>query len=243
MNLVIDLGNTSKKLGLFQGNDLTRVQSFESITNEDIEQFCQGWDVGYGILSSVIDTPEVLISFLNGRSTFIHLDQHTPLPIKNLYETPGSLGNDRLVCAVAAAVMFPETPVLSVDAGTCIKYDIVTANGEYLGGSISPGLEMRLKAMNYYTARLPLLKVTEPAGLIGRNTEQSMLSGAMNGAVAEINGVIGQYQQIHKGLKVILTGGDASFFEDKLKSRIFAVPQLVLHGLNYILNYNVSKKK
>lgn len=242
MNLVLDLGNTARKLALFKDYELIKLHSFSRISEATISRFCKGYPVRSAILSSVVNLPESFLKFLNGDFSVLVLDENTALPIKNLYETPDTLGKDRLANAVAAVNLFPGDPVLCIDAGTCIKYDFITGKAEYLGGAISPGLQMRLKAMHTFTARLPLIEVSEPAGLIGKNTKQSLLSGAINGTVAEINGIIQGYREQYKGLKVVLTGGDLVFFENILKSRIFAVPHLVLEGLNLILNYNVVKK-
>jgi type III pantothenate kinase len=243
MNLILDLGNTSKRLALFKGDELIKTRSFKQISEGGIRRFCSGFDIQSAILSSVADEKKSPKSFLKENFRFFELNENTLLPITNLYKTPATLGNDRLACAVAANGIFPGKPVLVIDAGTCIKYDLVTAKGEYMGGAISPGLKMRLKAMHTFTARLPFVYMKDPVELVGRNTENSILSGALNGAVAEINEIIQQYQANNKGLKVILTGGDLGFFENKIKSRIFAVPHLVLQGLNLILNHNVDKKK
>jgi type III pantothenate kinase len=243
MNLILDFGNTSKKLALFKDGELQKARFFAQVSEGGIHRFCSGHDIKAAILSTVVSEKESLKNFLKENFRFYELNEYTALPIKNLYKTPATLGNDRLACAVAAASMFPGEPVLVIDAGTCIKYDFVTSKGEYFGGAISPGLKMRLKALHFFTARLPLVEMKESVDLIGRNTENSIQSGALNGALAEVNDIILQYKKNNKGLKVILTGGDLAFFENTIKSRIFAVPHLVLQGLNLILNHNVNKKK
>jgi type III pantothenate kinase len=128
-----------------------------------------------------------------------------------------------------------------IDAGTCITYDFLDSDGIYHGGAISPGLRMRFQAVHTFTSRLPLVDTPAEALLIGDTTEKSIQSGVVNGIVAEAKGIIQQYERQFEGLTVILCGGDGGFFENKLKGSIFAVPELVLSGLNSILNYNVVR--
>lgn len=172
----------------------------------------------------------------------MELNEKTKLPLKNRYKTPGTLGKDRLATAVGANYLFPSRNVLAIDAGTCIKYDFVNSKNEYLGGAISPGLDMRFKALHHFTAHLPQLKKMKTANvnLIGRTTRDSILSGVQNGAIAEISGMIKCYQDKYENVHVILTGGDSVFIRTLVseKNRIFAAPDLTLLGLNVILNYN-----
>ena len=183
---------------------------------------------------SVVPPPISTIMFPLGSST------STPIPIENLYLTKDTLGVDRLANAVAANSIFPQRNVLVVDCGTCVKYDFVNHKNQYLGGSISPGLQMRFKALNQFTGKLPLLKPEAHPSLIGDSTETAITSGVINGLVAEIKGVIKSYTSIYENLTVILTGGDASFFDKELKSNIFVEPNLTLIGLNEILRYNTT---
>ena len=164
------------------------------------------------------------------------LDENTPLPIKNLYETPATLGKDRLAAAVGARAIFPGKNVLSIDAGTCITYDFLTKDGEYLGGSISPGIRMRFRAMHAFTGRLPLVEPEDFTGLIGKTTAESLLSGVINGVCEEIKGLIARYNEQYEDLTAVITGGDHEYLHNKLKINIFAVPDLVLPGLNEILD-------
>jgi type III pantothenate kinase len=242
MKLVIDSGNTRCKLALFDKNKIKKLLLAEKLTVEAINEFCSNEKVEAAILSSVTRTDASVTDHLRKSFFFIGMNNFVELPITNVYETPETLGNDRLACAVAATATFPDKPVLSVDAGTCIKYDFVTAKGEYLGGAISPGLNMRLRSLHTFTARLPLVELKNPGNLTGKTTNESILSGAINGAIAEVNDIISQYSEKYRDLKVILTGGDMEYFEIRLKNRIFAVPELVLQGLNLILDYNAGKK-
>ena len=162
------------------------------------------------------------------------LDSGTSIHIRNQYQTPETLGADRLANAVAAAAIFPKKPCVIIDSGTCIKFDFITRNNEYFGGSISPGIEMRFKALHEFTHQLPLLTQTEPVYLIGKNTSESIISGVINGTLAEVKGILEQYQMTHKDLQVILTGGDYALIERTIKTSVHVEPWLTLKGLNEI---------
>ena len=151
-----------------------------------------------------------------------------------------TLGVDRIAAVCGAFALFPEKNCLVIDAGSCITYDVLDQKGNYCGGSISPGLEMRLKAMHTFTARLPLVKVNQQVNLIGNSTESCLQSGALYGVLAEIEGIVEKYNQNYAELRVIMCGGDASLFENQLKPTIFVAPDLVLKGLNRILLQNAS---
>jgi type III pantothenate kinase len=168
----------------------------------------------------------------------IYLNGKTPLPFINKYKTPSTLGADRLALVAGALKYFPDKNVLIISMGTCITYDFITSRKEYLGGSISPGMEMRFEALNTFTARLPLVKPKQVKTLLGRSTDESILTGVILGIVHEMEGFISTYRKLYPTLKIILTGGDAPLFAGRLKSSIFAVPELSLTGLNEILLYN-----
>jgi len=245
VNLVLDLGNTKHKLAIFDGNTLVALEITEQLLPEHLEQAFQNFSVTNAILCSVDHYDEVLATVLGENIPFIHLSHTTLLPITNAYTTPTTLGKDRLSAAVGANALFPGKNVLSIDAGTCLKYDFTDSQAVYHGGAISPGLNMRLRAMHNFTARLPLIVPTNLAEiplnkLIGNDTNASMLSGALNGALFEVDGTISAYLEKYSDLVVVITGGDAAFFELHAKSRIFARPNLVLEGLNTILNYNID---
>ena len=165
------------------------------------------------------------------------------LPILNMYETKDSLGKDRLAAAVAGSAEFPGENVLIINAGSALTFDFVNDRGEYLGGSISPGMMMRFNALHTFTDKLPLLSYQETVSLVGTNTRESIVSGVINGIVAEIEGVSLQYQEFYPGLKIILSGGDLNYFDKRLKISIFAFPNIVIHGLQQILSFNVNKVK
>lgn len=237
MKLIIDLGNSRQKAAVFSGDTLLFQQVSASIYNSLIQIF-QEYKIDSAIISSVIDDFSDISNFVQSKCPVLILNENTPVPIKNAYLTPETLGKDRLAAVVAASDMFPGENVLVIDAGSCIKYDFVDSSAVYHGGAISPGLNMRLKALHTFTGKLPLISLSESTSLTGSNTQQSILSGVVNGAVAEVNGIIEQYKEKYPGLKVVLSGGDSEYLVNKLKSKIFAVTNIVLSGLKIILDYN-----
>ena len=168
------------------------------------------------------------------------MDGHTKIPLQNTYKTPESLGRDRIALAVGANQLFPTNNTLVIDAGTCITYDFIDEKNNYLGGAISPGLQIRLNALHTFTEKLPLVTIKNGSELIGKTTEMSILSGVINGATAEVDGIIDRYKEQFGNLKTVLTGGDANYFVKTLKNNIFANSKVLLNGLNTILNYNAK---
>ena len=246
MNLVIDIGKTLAKTGVFKGKELVSFSSFEKCTAEVLKDiFSKNPSIKNAILSSVVKHDESIAAFIRTKASFIELTYETKLPLENGYRSPETLGNDRLAAAAGANFLFRDQNVLAVDAGTCIKYDFVNAKNQYTGGGISPGIEMRFKALSQFTDKLPLLNYQYFDKLIGQNTDESILSGVMNGAAEEVKGIVSRYEQQYPGLKVVFTGGYLKFFErifnisSNKNSSIFADPFLVLKGLNAILSYNV----
>jgi len=244
VNLVIDLGNTRAKLALFEGKVLKEQFSFEPrISLAQLQKvFKSHTGINKTIVSSVINHSKDISNFLSNHTQHILFDSNTKIPVQNKYASPETLGKDRLAAAIGAYSMYKNTTVLIIDAGTCIKTDVVTAKGEYLGGSISPGINMRFKALNQFTDKLPVLNIDKNYhSLTGNNTNESILSGVQNGAVYEVKGFIDGYLKQYPDIKIVLTGGDAAFFELELKNHIFVCPELVLIGLNEIVEFNASK--
>jgi len=242
MNLVIDMGNTSVKLGLFSAGELIAHKFLPVMKLPNLENFIkENATPQYVILSSVIRKNDELESFLNSNFQVLKLNHQTPLPVEKYYKTPETLGNDRIAAAVGANNLFPSQNVLAIDAGTCIKYDFVNAKNQYLGGNISPGIGMRFKALNIFTEQLPLVSKAEDKELCGGSTEQAIRLGVQLGALEEMKGIISRFHSLYANMKVVLTGGDMAFFESELKNHIFADPFLTLRGLNVILNYNADK--
>lgn len=241
MNLTIDIGNTRIKLGLFEKERLLEKWIWEDWSVEELFSLATNQKVKNVILCNVGKTvPEKITKVLINNFFYIELNTNTPLPIQNTYKTPETLGKDRLAAVVGAYSIFPNQNCLVIDAGTCITYEFLSADGVYLGGNIAPGLEMRLKAMHHFTAKLPLVETGEIENVIGFDTKSAMRNGAQLGAALEIQGFIDWCGSEWGSINVILTGGDADFLVKNLKSQIFVNPNLVLQGLNKILNYNVE---
>jgi len=191
------------------------------------------------IASSVAELPEGLFDELQKiLNKFIVLDHNTPIPIQNDYDTKETLGKDRLAAVVGANFIYPHENVLVIDAGSAITYDIINDKGIYLGGNIAPGIQMRYKALHTFTRRLPLVAPVNNVPDYGRNTEDAIRVGVQLGIVHEIDGTISFFKEKYPNLKVLATGGDVKYFDNKLKNVIFAVSNLVLVGLNRILHYN-----
>ena len=194
------------------------------------------------ILSSVKPIDEELISFLNTNfDSFIELNENTPIPIENLYETPETLGKDRLAAAIGANELFPDQNLLVIDAGSAITYDHVSEKNQFLGGNISPGLEMRFKALNHFTGKLPLIGYSDEFQSIGRNTTDAIRAGVQNGILFEIEQTIDLFNRNYQNLQIVMTGGDSYFFDKKLNYSIFVHFNLTLIGLNRILEHNAKK--
>jgi type III pantothenate kinase len=209
MNFIIDTGNTLTKLALYQGREMVAYSSFPGIDIEHIRQFCDANTlINNVIISTVKEYPSEIDSFISQQYTTIFFSHETPVPVVNNYGTPETLGKDRLAGVIGARQLLPASDILVIDAGTAITYDLINAEGQYLGGGISPGIAMRYKALHTFTGRLPLLDYYDDAQLIGEDTASSIHSGVLNGALAEMDGIIKGYQLLYPGLKIILTGGD-----------------------------------
>jgi len=241
MRLILDFGNTFQKCAVFNDEKIIAFERFENIKLSNLVEFSKNHDITSAILSSVINTDPKIIDWLKKSFIFIELNHSTPIPIKNQYASPETLGKDRLSAAVGAAATFPKKNVLSIDTGTAIKFDLVNNKGEYLEGSIAPGLYLRFKALHTFTDKLPLVPYNNKHLLIGNDTQSSILSGVMNGTIAEVNGLIDAYKSRFEGLKIVFTGGESIYFVKSIKSDIFADSNLVIKGLNEILKFNEEK--
>ncbi|MEZ5014386.1 MAG: type III pantothenate kinase [Chitinophagales bacterium] len=246
MNLCLDLGNTRHKFSVFDKDKLVHTEVLDHFGAESFDVLKHSFPIGSVILSSVDKPDPELETALKHHEKVIFFSHTTPIPIRNAYSTPETLGLDRLASAVGANARFPGQNILVIDAGTCIKYEIVTADGTYIGGAIAPGLRMRLEAMHNFTARLPLfspgsLEPGEELLYAGNSTRSAMLSGALLGALLEAEGRVDAAASDDAHVTVLLCGGDAAFFELHMKRQIFAAPNLVAEGLNTILNYNLNR--
>lgn len=239
--LVADIGNTRAKVAVFEGDRMVLLESF---ANPTPELFNSPGLVVYqpraAIISSVAGDASAYMQMLP-ECRWINLSHDTPLPFTIQYDTPETLGRDRIAGVAGAWHLFQGSDLLVIDAGTAITYDFISKEGVYKGGAISPGITIRFRALNTFTSRLPLLNPAEISFLTGKTTDESILSGVMNGAKAEIDGIIEEYKAIYPELKIIITGGDMFYFEKKLKNNIFANSNLVIAGLKKILDYNLEK--
>jgi type III pantothenate kinase len=237
MNLAIDQGNSSTKFGFFDKRKLIATYKQVFLDKEEIVELLTRHQPDNVIISSVSDKTALPGDFFNHiPGKLIVFDHQTPIPLKNNYKTPNTLGKDRLAGVIGAAAMFPGEPLLVIDAGTAITFDLCN-NNIYYGGNISPGLKMRFEALHQQTSRLPQ---TNPGSspFWGTSTPEAIRSGVQNSLLMEFEGYINKVKEQYPHAKTILTGGDADFFVSYTKSIIFAQPNLVLSGLNRIIEYN-----
>ncbi len=243
MNLILDQGNSFTKAGIFQRNELVWFESFSSSQHKLPGYILeQSKNITAAIISSVkADASQLLKQTERIANKCIYLNHDTPLPLKIHYKTKNTLGYDRIADAVGANNIYSNTNVLVIDAGTALKFEFINEMNEYLGGNISPGLSMRYKALHTFTDKLPLLSPgEEKIKSFGQSTSEAINGGIIGGITMEIKGYIDEIYQNYSNVKVILTGGDAKFFEKRLKNSIFVVSNLSLLGLNAILEYNVK---
>jgi type III pantothenate kinase len=244
LNLVIDIGNTFTKIAVFREEAIFELTSIASNQLEKsvnfIDETVDRHNIKQVIVCSVgIDHNSLFRSFPHRFNKFIFFDHLTPIPINNLYMTSETLGKDRLAAITAAHHLYNNRNVLVFDAGTALTIDFISKEGDYKGGNISPGLEMRFKALHRFTKKLPLVKAdVQFKRLIGNTTQTALISGVQNGILFEIKEYISRFKKEYPDLKIIFTGGDTIFFEKRIKNKIFADQNLVLKGLNIILNYN-----
>lgn len=243
MNLVMDIGNTHIKAALFNGANLIESISVSYSELSKFFTFLSKISFDHIGLTKVRNIPDDLQVFLeeNRSNTIIINTDLSDLPIEIDYSTPKTLGDDRICNAIAGHITYPNENVLVIDLGTCNKYDFIDLEGVYHGGSISPGFKMRLDSMHHFTDQLPLLSPESIEQLTGDSTQNSMLTGAFHGMIGEIIFFIEQYKSNFSDLKVILTGGFATYFDKALKNHIFADPYLTLKGMNEILHIQVDK--
>ena len=239
MLLTIDVGNSRIKVAVFEHNKQVDFFIFE--TNEALKNFKNIFkkysNLQKIILSSVGKLDEDVVNFIQNQFQTEIITHKSKFPFINLYATPETLGIDRMVLAAGAALMYPNQNRLIIDAGTCITYDFVNAEDQYLGGAISPGIKIRYKSLNNYTSKLPLLSISEDFEIIGNSTKSAIHSGVINGVIFEIEGFISQYSLKNQDLTIILTGGDAEFLAKRLKSTIFANSNFLLESLNLLSLY------
>jgi len=246
MNLVLDFGNTRIKAGIFEGNHLVEKYIFDQIAigfeSKLLATMASFSSIKNCLIGSVTNDHKSASELLSAKFNTRVFEATTPIPLKNLYKSALTLGSDRIAASVGSWSLYPNQNVLTIDAGTCIKYNFVNAQNEYLGGAISPGIPMRLKAMNHYTQALPLVDIDKNYDkLIGQSTSESLLTGALIATACEIDGMIERYNARYENLQVLITGGDSDYLCKQLKNRFFANQNILLQGLNTILNFNLEK--
>lgn len=239
ISAIADIGNTRIKLGLFKANELQEVKHFPLELYPDAITYLKNIAYTQLLLSSVANS-SIADEFFKQLKNTSQFTADSLIPIKNKYQSATTLGSDRIPPLIAARHLQPKGPILVIDAGTCIKFNFLNEHNEFIGGAISPGINMRFKALHEHTSRLPLVsQELNFVKLIGESTHESILSGVQNGAIAEVDGIINEYKKQFSALHIFLTGGDASLFEKRLKNSIFTDPYLNLKGLNIILQHNI----
>jgi type III pantothenate kinase len=238
--LCLDFGNTRQKCAVFNNNELINVTVLNSANNNDLLNMIESYKPTYSILSSVINHPVEIEEMLASKTHFHKLNYQSKLPISTPVGKPETIGADRLAICSATVNMFPHQHNLAIGLGTCITYNFINKFGDFLGGSISPGMLMRFKAMNDYTALLPIVKAEHQFPLVGYDTKTNLLSGVLYGLAKEVDGIIDLYKEKYDKLNVVLTGGDAEFFSHHLQNRIFYEPNLLFKGLLAISKANAN---
>lgn len=243
MLLAIDIGNSYIKCAVFEQNTLLNKFIFkQDEAQKKFKKILKKYEkISNGVISSVANLDKNTISYLKENINLLEISNKTSFPFTNNYKTKETLGIDRLVLSAGAVLSFKNQNRLIIDAGTCITYDYVDYKNVYQGGAISPGLSLRYKSLNTYTAKLPLLENKEIDFLIGKSTSESIYSGVINGVINEIDGFITQYKELNKDLTIILTGGDAVFLAKSIKNTIFADSNFLLESLNNLYTYCKNK--
>jgi type III pantothenate kinase len=240
MNLIVDIGNTSTKLAVFDGNIKLSQSRLNELSCEELEKELRGIRAQKAIVSSVKKIPLIISELFFSNIPYVHLLSYkSRLPFKIEYDTPETLGSDRIAAVAGAFSLFPRSEVLIVDAGTALTFEFLSAD-IYRGGTISPGLTMRFKALNKFTDRLPLVSPTDNYSFPGQNTTDAITAGVITGVVYEINEYIRTFENKHSDFNIVLTGGDSEFLKDKINFQITYLPDIVIDGLNYILEYNAK---
>ena len=242
MNLVIDIGNSRTKISVFDTSGIVYHEAMDDICPDNLKGIIDKYPgINRSILSATKDYDPVIPRMLrSAMGLFIEMDASVLIPLRNGYKTPETLGKDRLAAAVGANFLFPGENLLIIDAGTALTFDLVTREAEFRGGNISPGLEMRFRALNQFTGKLPLVNSGVIDQFWGDTTLNAIRSGVQNGIIFEIQGYIEFFKKNYQKIQVIFTGGDTKFFESKLKYSFFVHSNLVATGLNRILDYNAK---
>jgi type III pantothenate kinase len=238
--LCLDLGNTRLKWAVFSGGEIRQAGVLEGDGLDDLKKCITLYKPDRSILSSVIDHLPVFEELLKSQTHFHKLDHHTRVPVTTPVGKPETIGADRLALVVAAAHYFPEKNNLVIGLGSAVTYNYINRFHQFIGGSISPGMEMRFKSLEVFTAKLPLVKPHWNFPLLGYDTKTNIQSGVIFGMAKEIDGVIEAYEERYENLHILMTGGDAHYFMPFLKKKITVDPDLIFKGLYVISEYNFS---
>jgi len=248
-NLVIDIGNTNSKIAVFEDKVLVFFQSLEHLDGQALTALIEEYQIVNSTVSSVREDVDAVINVLSSKTKYKQFSTRLNTGVNNYYKTISTLGQDRWAKIIAVHQAYPKQNCLIIDAGTCITYDLLNNEGNYYGGSISPGLNMRFKALNHYTGKLPLVKWDKEMQNIplGTDTDTAITNGVLQGVINEVEGFIELNDKNNKELKVVITGGDATFLLEQLKNSIFAPqiihdPYLVLKGLNEVIVFEYVQK-
>lgn len=243
MTLIIDVGNSRSKFVAFDGDVLFAAEAQDGNTLHGLRRFCEGRSFEAAIVSSVVDLSAAARAELDGLGCPVtELTPQTATPLGNAYRTPQTLGTDRLAAAVAAHVLAQGRPALVIDAGSCVTFDVVTADGVFVGGNIAPGLQARLRAIGDYFPRLPRVEADGDAPLLGYDTHTAIRSGALQGLAREAEGYIARLSRTYPGLIVFMTGGDDLPIEPAASVILVRDHHLAARGMNRILHYNLHRE-
>lgn len=238
MNLIIDIGNSFAKVAFAENDNIVSIDRYETLSVDIIDNLIAKFNPQKAIISAVGKIDNQFIAHLEHLLPTIAFSSSIKIPIKNSYKTPQTLGLDRIAAVVGANYLYPSTDLLVIDSGTAITYDLINSRAEYFGGAISPGILLRYRSLHQNTANLPLISNLNSSSLIGTSTAECIESGVLNGVIGEVEYYINRIKEDFPSLKVIVTGGDSNFFVNKLKNSIFVVQNLVIIGLNRILDFN-----
>ncbi|MFI3277239.1 MAG: type III pantothenate kinase [Rikenellaceae bacterium] len=244
VNILIDIGNSRVKYAVMEGDgSIMEMLSEDNFSQERVRDFARRYDISGAIVCSTRGDATAIIAELKEIvKDALLFDTTLELPIECNYSTPETLGRDRLALAIGAHDTYKNRDILLIDCGTAITIDFVSAEGAFEGGVISPGVNMRFKALHEFTASLPLCQAQEEDFDIAQTTQSAIKKGVMNGICYEMEGYISHFRSKFEKLLVIFVGGDAKYFDKRIKNTIFAEQELLFKGLNKILEYNANKK-
>lgn len=238
--LCLDFGNTRQKAALFEKEQLKKIIVLGDDATSDLIAIIQEYKPERSILSSVINHDIKVEELLESKTAFHRLSDKSKLPVSIAVGKPETMGPDRLAIASAAQFLFPSMNNLVIGMGSCITYNFINQFGEFMGGSISPGMEMRFKAMHHFTAKLPLVEADWNVPLVGYDTKTNLQSGVVLGMAKEMDGIIEAYAERYGNFNALLTGGDIRMFQPHLKNKIFADSDLIFKGLYAISQINLA---